>query len=960
MEVRDLIISEKIDLLTKNRRSRGGGVALAYDKTKSTMRVLKVPRSRHEVLACEGTINGIRRPVCVIVIYVPPKTTVKEYEEIALHVSDVIELAGEKLNDPYYVITGDFNERNIEKCTQDFPEIIMVETGPTRGNKCLDLMCTNFRDHISDVDVLPPLEDNLGENASDHRIIVLRADIPKRDHFTKKRINFRPYTQRGEEEFGTLLLSQDWSPMEVMDTSEAADWLTSILEEFMEACFPEKARIVKSSDYPWISQAIKRKVRQRNREYARKRRSNRWKILRDEAESMMKTSQEKYLKKIRDDLSLTKNTRHFFKAVQALTENDPCGPKTWSINDMFPGENDEAIAEKVAGFFNKISQEYEPLERQDLQPGISGHLCPQIHEIASRLHYFRKPKSRVRGDIFPELAKKYSDILAIPLHYIFSKAFTSGEWPAIWQTETVTVIPKVSNPTKLAQLRNLSCTPLFSKLMESFVLEKLKMEVKLSESQFGGIKGSGVDNFLIETWDEVLKSLEDRRASVTLASIDFEKAFNRVCHHQCLAAARRMGASEPVLAMLRGFLTSRTMSVKINGTLSTPRPVPGGSPQGSILANFLFCLTTDQLNSCLPRVRDLNRTVEMEDNGRDASFSSPETSLSPIHRPESQENYELGLSSEEEELRAGDFLYFNPRNRIEDSVLSIRASQNEIDRVFGLPDGWEPRKIQLKVYIDDMNSVEKISNVNAVSTITTSARDLLVHSPGTEDFFVNVAEKAEDIGMIVNQEKTQILCISSSTDQVSSYIRPTVKGETKETRSGKELKILGFWFGNKPNVSLHVKKTCEKFRSNLWALRKLRRTPMKSSELLNIYCTVHRPVIEFASPTYGPMLTSTMSQEIEGLQMRVMRIIYGPTVSYAEALRFSGTETLMKRRSDRLEKFARKNYNNPMFRERWFPAAEDTEHNTRMRKKLREEQSTTDRLYRSPLFTMRRLLNRSL
>ena len=35
------------------------------------------------------------------------------------------------------------------------------------------------------------------------------------------------------------------------------------------------------------------------------------------------------------------------------------------------------------------------------------------------------------------------------------------------------------------------------------------------------------------------------------------------------------------------------MSVKIGKTLSTPRNVPGGSPQGSILGNYLFCATTD-------------------------------------------------------------------------------------------------------------------------------------------------------------------------------------------------------------------------------------------------------------------------------------------------------------------------------------------------------------------------------
>ena len=119
--------------------------------------------------------------------------------------------------------------------------------------------------------------------------------------------------------------------------------------------------------------------------------------------------------------------------------------------------------------------------------------------------------------------------------------------------------------------------------MVYFILERLKKEMKLSPSQFGGIKGSSIDHFLIETWDCALQVLKDGRAAATLASIDFEKAFNRVCHYECLKSAKEMGATTATLGLVKAFLTGRQMSVKVNGVMSGLKSVDGGFPQGSLL-----------------------------------------------------------------------------------------------------------------------------------------------------------------------------------------------------------------------------------------------------------------------------------------------------------------------------------------------------------------------------------------
>ena len=150
----------------------------------------------------------------------------------------------------------------------------------------------------------------------------------------------------------------------------------------------------------------------------------------------------------------------------------------WAIQAMFPNLSDYAIAEKAAEFFNQISQEYVGLPR----PIISGLFSPpEMFQISAKLKAMKKPRSIVAGDIDPRLVTAFADLLAMPLHTIFCQVSEQLEWPSIWSTETVTLIPKTSNPESLAQLRNLSCTPLFSKCLESFVLDKLKGDVSLGK-----------------------------------------------------------------------------------------------------------------------------------------------------------------------------------------------------------------------------------------------------------------------------------------------------------------------------------------------------------------------------------------------------------------------------------------------------------------------------------------------
>ena len=86
--------------------------------------------------------------------------------------------------------------------------------------------------------------------------------------------------------------------------------------------------------------------------------------------------------------------------------------------------------------------------------------------------------------------------------------------------------------------------------------------------------------------------------------------------------------------------------------------------------------------------------------------------------------------------------------------------------------------------------------------------------------------------------------------------------------------------------------------------------------------------------------------------------MYGYGKSYSELLAESGFQTLKHRRGIALAKFAGKTLDNPQYRH-WFVEQETnhTRNSLRSTKKYEEKFANTNRLYNSPLYTVRRILN---
>ena len=880
-----------------------GGVAVFGRAASTKLSTVEIDNPENfEVLCVAGKVNRIKEKVVVVAVYIPPNYTRVKANACLDYVADVVSEAKRRYESPLITVAGDWNQWDVKRVLDEHPDMAEVAHGPTRGERKIDKFLVNFSRSIIESDVLPPLDDGYGRQ-SDHSVAFFKAKF-KVEIDKKVSYKYRHYTDEGARSFQGWIAGHSFDEVYSQgDVNLQLEAFLATLESKMDLFFPYKTTVRRERDPPWINPHVRALIRKRRKVYHREGRSVKWKGLMKKVRKLVRKRASKYWEYQKRNLLAKDAGRTFFKNVKSYNCKER--PPQFDVRSLFPGNlSDADISEKLADHFNGISMEFDGLDPGAVPMTYSSPVQILTQPVvANRLRKFKKPKSMVRHDIFPSLVSSAADFLAGPLSHIYNTISTTSTWPLLWKQEFVTPIPKKTLPSNLNDLRNISCTALFSKVYESFVLGWIGEQVGMRSNQMGGMKGAGTEHYLVELYQLILEALEDSRAASVITSIDYSKAFNRLDFLHCLEALAAKGASTEIIAIIGSFLTSRTMSVKVGQSLSKPRIVLGGVPQGSILGVFLFNATIDSFEAAS---RDIVSYPLI--GGGSAELAPP-----PEH----------------------------------DRSLDTRP-EREYDRP-GFK-AWESLLLSVLKYVDDNIIHEKVCMDGMVIDENGEKKARATRS---QNLFRQITRIAELLGMKVNADKTMVLCISDSrTYKATAYIE-----DASGTRisSVDALKILGLNFSRKPDMSAQVEAVCRKFRARIWTLRHLHHRGLSQEDLLRVYKSTILPCHNYCSNVFHSSLTLSQSIVLERLQSKALKAIYGYDPSYRDLMERAGLTTLRARREQRELTFARKCASSERF-SCWFPVRA-VARNTREGVTYEEKFARTHRCYNSPIFSMRRRLN---
>jgi hypothetical protein len=199
-------------------------------------------------------------------------------------------------------------------------------------------------------------------------------------------------------------------------------------------------------------------------------------------------------------------------------------------------------------------------------------------------------------EISCHVLKNCSLVLAPCIAVIVDRCLAEGSFPENWKEAVITPVPKVLSSPNPADYRPVSLLPLISKVIESQFNDIFMrcVDPQLSNAQFGFRRARSTTDAILTLQHHILRGFEscektNKAARVAVIYFDIEKAFDTVPHSKLLNYLHhRYKVPTNLMALLKSYLSNRTMRVKIGDSVSERCSVSSGVPQGSVLGPSLF------------------------------------------------------------------------------------------------------------------------------------------------------------------------------------------------------------------------------------------------------------------------------------------------------------------------------------------------------------------------------------
>ncbi|KAL3697349.1 hypothetical protein R1sor_011425 [Riccia sorocarpa] len=389
-------------------------------------------------------------------------------------------------------------------------------------------------------------------------------------------------------------------------------------------------------------------------------------------------------------------------------------------------ESQEEILQELHRYYTNLYRQEEvstvsEAKRREVLGGITKKVTgaqntwlstrPDSEEIQKTVAFLKNEKAPGADGMTAEMVKviwehSQQDVIEF-IHTFWETEILS--WKQL--TGVIKLIPKEGDRLKIKNWRPLQMLNLGYKIISKILANRLR-EVAgdfIDMEQKGFLKGRSISdnvlNFLLlQEWAEV----EEQPA--IFVKVDFEKAYDRVCHRYLWETMESMGFNAKFIQLVQGLVQGSDAKIHINGQFSEEIQIERGVKQGCPLAPLLFALSTQPLMTILRARQAEGRLVGLKlGEGKQAlhNLFADDTGVMIAATPENFEELQRAIIFYEEISGA-------KLNISKSTVIPIAmtrtpgwlnnigcyvAREGEVVRYLGHPIGWNVKAAQKCDYI---------------------------------------------------------------------------------------------------------------------------------------------------------------------------------------------------------------------------------------------------------------------
>lgn len=599
-----------------NRKNRRGGGIAVFIKDHLKYEVINeyvIPDSFETLII---KIELYKRPIILICIYRPPSLT--NINIFCRELESLITKFGMK---DEIIIMGDMNIDILKNnCyVQKYLDMI-AENGlmnlnfsePTRVDLILNT-ATNIdhallrirQDCETDVQIIQT-------HASDHFAVVLKFSAPMQELSHKKSLKHVLCNNK----INSLLVKCNFSDsLEARSPAEIYANFKSKIDNIYSQSLIQK-KLTRRKHNMWITPELLKMCAERDKLYKK------WK--KKPHDTIKQMEYKKYRNLVNKKIVLVKN--NFYRRRINASIGD--SRKTWQIVNEILGKRRATVDEVILKNFkntNAVSISNHFANQFEGTISSTCHICE--HKVYNRSLDFSQQNSFFLQAVSEDEVlvilrtlnanngagidgiracdlKHNADVVCKVITKLINECFQKAEIPQSLKVAIVRPIYKDGLKSDVNNYRPIAILPAVEKILETIVVSQIsnfleKFEI-IDPRQFGFQKRKNI-NQLLGGFADCLNHNLSRGIHSLVLFLDFSKAFDTLPHDKLLDALEKCGIRGSCLELFKSYLSNRLFRVKIGDSLSEPKEVRCGVPQGSKLGPLLFIIYSNRFLKIIDR-----------------------------------------------------------------------------------------------------------------------------------------------------------------------------------------------------------------------------------------------------------------------------------------------------------------------------------------------------------------------